>query len=304
MKIKNLQDLEIFVRIADNGGLTAAARLLDLSPAVASAALKRLEADLGVLLFVRTTRSMRLTLEGERFLARCRPLLEGLREAEDEAAAGHEVIRGQLQISMPSDLGRNVVLPWLDEFQEQHPGLHLRVQMSDRIADVFRQPVDIAIRYGKPPDSGLVALPLIQENRRVLCAAPAYLERHGTPASPADLVAHNCLCFRLGEAIYNRWSFRKGEREIVVDVGGNRITEDSDVVSRWAIAGYGICYRSRIDLIRHIAAGRLRVVCEDWLGESVPLYLVCADRRQLSPTVRLLREFIEEKFRVMVLPAR
>jgi DNA-binding transcriptional LysR family regulator len=295
VKIKNLQDLEIFVCIADNGGLTAAARLLDVSPAVASAALKRLESDLGVLLFVRTTRSMRLTLEGERFLAHCRPLLEGLREAEDEATAGHAVIQGQLQISMPSDLGRNVVLPWLDEFQEQYPGVQLRVQMSDRIADVFRQRVDIAIRYGKPPDSGLVALPLIQKNRRVLCASAIYLEKHGTPQSPEELDRHNCLCFMLGESIYNRWSFRKGEREIAMEVQGNRVSNDSDAVSRWAAAGYGICYRSYIDVASEIAAGRLRILCPDWEGESVPLYFVCADRRQLSPTVRLLREFIEAK---------
>ncbi|HSI95724.1 MAG: LysR family transcriptional regulator [Methylophilaceae bacterium] len=299
MKIKSLQDLEVFVRTADCGSLSAAARLLGISPAVASVALKRLESDLDLILFVRTTRSMRLTPEGETLLARCRPLLEGFREAEEELGAGHALI-GSLQISMPSDLGRNLILPWLDEFQTRYPRVHLRIQVSDRLADIYRQPVDIAIRYGTPPSSGLVALPLVQENRRVLCAAPAYLRQYGTPASPHELTAHNCLCFMLNDTVYDSWRFWKGDKESLVNVRGNRLSDDSDAVRRWAVAGYGVVYRSRIDVVGDLVAGRLQLLCPDWLGESVPLHLVCADRRQLSPTVRLLREFLEIRFNGLV----
>lgn len=287
------------MRTADCGSLSAAARLLGISPAVASVALKRLESDLDLVLFVRTTRSMRLTPEGETLLARCRPLLEGFREAEEELGAGHALI-GSLQISMPSDLGRNLILPWLDEFQTRYPGVHLRIQVSDRLADIYRQPVDIAIRYGTPPSSGLVALPLVQENRRVLCAAPAYLRQYGTPASPHELTAHNCLCFMLNDTVYDSWRFWKGDKESLVNVRGNRLSDDSDAVRRWAVAGYGVVYRSRIDVVGDLAAGRLQLLCPDWLGESVPLHLVCADRRQLSPTVRLLREFLEIRFNGLV----
>jgi DNA-binding transcriptional LysR family regulator len=299
LKIKSLQDLEVFVRTADCGSLSAAARLLGISPAVASVALKRLESDLDLILFVRTTRSMRLTPEGETLLARCRPLLEGFREAEEELGAGHALI-GSLQISMPSDLGRNLILPWLDEFQTRYPRVHLRIQVSDRLADIYRQPVDIAIRYGTPPSSGLVALPLVQENRRVLCAAPAYLRQYGTPASPHELTAHNCLCFMLNDTVYDSWRFWKGDKESLVNVRGNRLSDDSDAVRRWAVAGYGVVYRSRIDVVGDLVAGRLQLLCPDWLGESVPLHLVCADRRQLSPTVRLLREFLEIRFNGLV----
>jgi DNA-binding transcriptional LysR family regulator len=214
----NLRDLDLFVATAEQGGLSAAARLLEISPAVASASLKRLEADLGTALFVRTTRSMRLTVAGERLLARCRPLLDGLRAAEDEVRAGGDAIEGQLQISMPSDLGRHVVLPWLNAFQERHPGVRLRLQLTDRLADIYREPVDIALRFGKPRDSGMVALPLLEDNRRVLCAAPAYLARRGVPASPRDLAAHNCLCFMVDETVNDRWRFRKGDQEIEVTV--------------------------------------------------------------------------------------
>ena len=295
LKIKNLQDLEIFVRTADSGGLSAAARSLDLSPAVASAALKRLEAELNVALFVRTTRSMRLTVEGERLLAQSRPLLEGLREAEEEICAGRTLIHGNLQISLPSDLGRNLILPWLDEFQCRYPDVHMRVHISDRLADIYREPVDIAIRYGIPRDSGLIGLPLALENRRMLCAAPSYLEKHGTPSSPEELDQHNCLCIMLSDAVHNTWRFWKGKKDVTVNVRGNRFSDDSDAVRRWAVAGRGVVYRSRMDMTADIVAGRLRVLCPEWSGEQAPVYLVCADRRHLSPTVQRLREFLETR---------
>jgi DNA-binding transcriptional LysR family regulator len=296
----NLRDLELFVTTAKQGGLSAAARLLEISPAVASASLKRLEADLGTALFVRTTRSMRLTVAGERLLARCRPLLDGLRDAEAEVRAGENAIEGQLQISMPSDLGRHVVLPWLNAFQERHPGVRLRLQLTDRLADIYREPVDIALRFGKPRESSMVALPLLENNRRVLCASPAYLARHGAPASPLELAAHNCLCFMVDETVNDRWRFRKGDEEIDVTVRGDRVADDSEIVRRWALDGLGLCYRSRIDVQADLASGALRIVCADWEGNNQPLYMVLANRRQVSPAVRVLREFLVERMREMV----
>lgn len=270
---------------------------MDLSPAVASAALKRLETELGVLLFVRTTRSIRLTVAGERLLSRSRPVLEELQAAEEEAVAGRAVISGDLQISMPSDLGRNIILRWLDQFQGQYPEVRLRVQLSDRLANVFRDPVDLAIRYGKPPDSSMVAMTLVPDNRRVLCASPTYLEAHGEPRSPEELGKHNCLCFMLGDMLYHHWRFMKDGELVEVEVSGNRVSDDSDAVRRWALDGHGVCYRSRLDVAHDLAAGRLRTLCDDWQGESVPLYLVCPDRRQMSPTIRTLREFLELRLR-------
>ncbi|ACT51936.1 transcriptional regulator, LysR family [Methylovorus glucosotrophus SIP3-4] len=303
LKIKNLADLELFITTAQYGSLSAAARSLEISPAVASAALKRLESELGVLLFVRTTRSLRLTAEGERLLARSQPLINELRDLADELVAGHSLIRGELSLSLPSDLGRNVILPWLDEFQQQHPDLHLRVQLSDRIADVMREPVDVAIRYGQPPDSSQVALPLVTDNRRVLCAAPHYLATHGTPSSPAELSQHNCLCFRVGDALYNRWRFTRDGEVLDIDVRGNRSADDADAVRHWTVSGYGICYRSWLDVGRDVTAGRLSVICPQWQGESLPLNLICPDRRQLSPTIRLLREHLQHRFEAYVLQA-
>ncbi|ERI51013.1 hypothetical protein N878_24165, partial [Pseudomonas sp. EGD-AK9] len=166
-------DLQLFVRTAETGSLSAAARLLEVSPAVASAALKRLEQQLQVRLLARSTRSLRLTPEGELFLGHARLALHSLEDGRRQLAGSKAEIGGVLQLSVPSDFGRNTLLPWLDAFQREHPQLHLRLLLGDRVADLFREPVDIALRYGAPEDSSLVALPLAADNRRVLCAAPA-----------------------------------------------------------------------------------------------------------------------------------
>lgn len=300
MKIKNLQDLAIFVATAEQGSLSAAARLLEISPAVASASLKRLEADLGAALFIRSTRSMRMTLAGERLLARSKALLDGLREVEEEVRAGQDAIEGQLQISMPSDLGRHVVLPWLNEFQARYPGVKLRLQLTDRLANIYKEPVDIALRFGVQPESSMVALPLLAENRRVLCASPAYLARRGVPASPQELQDHNCLCFMLDETVNDRWRFRKGNEEIEVAVQGDRVADDSEIVKRWALAGLGICYRSRIDVHADLASGRLRLILPEWEGVNAPLTMLVANRKQLSPAVRVLREFLVTRCRALM----
>lgn len=288
----NLGDLEVFVRAADSGSLSAAARFLDLSPAVASAALKRLEASVGVVLLLRSTRSLRLSNEGERFLPAARLALNELRNARDQLSGARQVIRDSLQISLPSDLGRNLMLAWLDEFVLHYPEVSLRLNFSDRLADIYRQPVDLAIRYGIPVDSALVAVPLLPDNRRVLCAAPAYVAAHGDLSSPLDLPAHNCLRFRLADELHEHWSFSRGDEKINVAVSGNRLADDGDVIRRWALSGQGIAYKSRLDVAPDLAAGRLVELCPAWQGELAPLSLVCADRRQLSPTVVLLREHL------------
>lgn len=294
--MKALADLDIFVRTADNGSLSATARALDLTPAAASAALKRLEAELGVQLFLRSTRSLRLTPHGERFLAQCRPALEALQQAGAQLAAGEQGLKGVLKLSAPSDLGRNVLLPWLDEFQNAYPEVELRLQLSDRMANVYSEPVDAAFRYGKPPDSGLVALPLALANRRVLCAAPAYLARHGAPATPQALAAHACLCFMLADEVNDRWRFaRAGAPAISVRVRSANVANDGDAVRRWALLGKGIAYKSGLDVAGDLAAGRLQPLCSDWTTEAVPLYLVVAGRHQLTPLLRRLQAFIAQR---------
>ncbi|MDG9924605.1 MULTISPECIES: LysR family transcriptional regulator [unclassified Pseudomonas] len=288
-------DLALFVRTAELGSLSAAARELDCSPAVASAALKRLEAQLQARLLLRSTRSLRLTAEGEQYLAHARAALLSLESGRQQLAGAKAEISGVLQIAAPSDFGRNALLPWLDQFQAERPQLSLRLLLSDRNADLFRQPVDIALRYGEPEDSSLVALPVAADNRRVLCGAPAYFARHGKPRVPAELHRHNCLLYMLGGRVHERWSFVAGKQREALTVSGNRVSDDADVVRRWAVAGQGLVYKSWLDVADDVQAGRLQVALGDWQGEPTPLNLICAHRDQLSGPVRLLREFLQQR---------
>lgn len=291
--MKALQDLDIFVRTVDTGSLSATARQLDLTPAAASAALKRLEVELGIALFVRSTRSLRLTEQGQRFLEDCRPALDTLRQAAQQISEGNQAMQGILKLSAPSDFGRNVLLPWLDEFQDLHEQVEIRLQLSDRMANVYSEPVDAAFRYGKPPDSSLVALPLAPSIRRVLCASPAYLAKRGIPTTPHDLAIHDCLCFMFAEDIHNRWRFSDGDNsEITVRVRSVNVSNDGDVVRHWALRGKGIAYKAWFDVAQDLAEGRLQRLCPDWTTEAAPLFMVLPSRRQLTPLMRALRDFI------------
>ena len=259
------EDLRIFVAAADHGSFSAAARELDLTPAVASAALKRLELSLETRLFVRSTRSLRLTGDGERYLEYARAALSSLQAGQSALARDKTAISGTLSVAIPSDL--------------------------------YRQPVDIALRYGTPGDSGLVALPLSEHNRRVVCASPAYFARHGMPRTPADLRRHNCLCFVLGESLHDRWAFEHEGGALTVPVKGDRVGDDGDLVRRWALAGHGVAYKSRFDVLSDLRAGRLVQALPDYTGEPSPLYLLCVHRMLLSPAVKRLREFLQTRLR-------
>ncbi|WP_416422276.1 LysR family transcriptional regulator [Pseudomonas sp. App30] len=287
-------DLQLFVRAADLGSLSAAARVMDLSPAVASAALKRIEAQLGARLLARSTRSLRLTAEGEHFLEYARAALGSLEEGRQALARSQEQVSGVIQLSAPSDFGRNVLLPWLDDLQREHPGLSVRLLLGDRIADLFRQPVDLALRYGEPEDSSLVALPISPDNRRVLCASPGYVAAHGQPLQVEQLAQHNCLLFMLGGRVHDHWRFSDGKRELALTVTGDRFSDDADVVRRWALAGVGIAYKSWLDVAADVLAGRLLVLMPHLMGERTPLNLLCGHRAQLSKSVNLLRDTLRK----------
>jgi DNA-binding transcriptional LysR family regulator len=187
------------------------------------------------------------------------------------------------------------LLGWLDAFQHQHPALTLHVRMSDRAADLVREPLDTSVRYGPLSDSSLVAMPLIENNRRALCAAPSYLERAGMPRSVDDLRQHNCLRFVWNEQLHERWRFTLPGGNQSVAVSGNRINDDADAVRRWAVAGEGIVYKSRLDLVPDLRAGRLMEIFPPTHVEPSPLNLICAHRSRLTPTITQLRSFLHAR---------
>lgn len=291
--MSRLADLELLQRAVDLGSLTAAAKALDWSPAAASTAIKRLEQQWGVPLLVRTTRSLRLSAEGEQLMPHLRQALRAIDEARAAAAAQREALQGELQIGMPSDLGRHVLLPWLTRFQQQHPGVALRLHFSDSTANLARSPLDLAMRYGTPPDSTQVALPLMPHNRRVLVASPGYLAQHGAPERPADLARHSALRFMLRDDLPRVWRFELAGQWHEAPVQGRLAANDGEVVKRWALEGQGIAYKSRLDVAAELRAGSLVHLRPDWLGEPSPLHLVLPGRGQLTPLVRALHQGLQ-----------
>jgi DNA-binding transcriptional LysR family regulator len=237
---------------------------------------------------------MRLSDDGERYLPHARAALAAVDGGHLALTQARGDISGVLRLSAPSDLGRNVLLPWLSEFRERHPRLALHLRISDRSADLVRQPLDAAIRYGTLADSGLIAHALAPHNRRTLCAAPAYLARHGKPKTPDDLRKHNCLRFVWADQLFDRWSFHMPRGVQTIAVSGDLVSDDADVVRRWGVAGYGLIYKSRLDVVADIDAGRLVEVFPRAYGEPVPLHLVCAQRPASSPAVRHLRDFLRD----------
>jgi DNA-binding transcriptional LysR family regulator len=277
--------------------LSAAARTLNISPAVASAALKRLETELGVRLLARSTRSLRLTPDGERYLQYARNVMNEVEAGEHALAHGRKAIGGTVSLSVPSDFGRNVLAGWLDAFQSLYPDVSLQVRIGDHVTNMFSSSVDLSVRYGTPEDSTLIALPLVADNRRVLCASPEYLARHGKPAIPDDLPMHNCLRFALSDTVHDRWTFHADGEPLTVSVHGNRSSNDGELVRRWAIEGHGIAYKSGIDVLPDLRSGALEAVLTNYQGESAPLHLVCTHRLMLSPTINALRDFLQQRIK-------
>nr|WP_315449048.1 LysR family transcriptional regulator [uncultured Pseudomonas sp.] len=293
--MSSILDLEIFVRVADSGSISAAARALELTPAAASIALKRLETRLGIRLLARSTRSMRLTEEGRRYLESVRLALATLADGEQALKQQTEGLSGVLQLAAPSDFGRNVLLPWLDEFKREHPNIQLQLLLNDRHSDLFRETVDVALRFGVPSDSTLVALPILPQHRRVACASADYLARHGAPRHPAELCEHSALLYLRNGRPYNTWQFIRADEVLEVEVHGDYLSDDGEIARRWALAGHGIAYKAWLDVAEDVRAGRLVTLFDDWRGEHAPFNLFCPHRVQVSERVKVLQAFLQER---------
>ncbi|KAF0814498.1 HTH-type transcriptional regulator DmlR [Andreprevotia sp. IGB-42] len=290
-----LNDLQLFIRAANSGNFSSAARQLQLTPAAASAAIKRLELALQVRLFERSTRSLRLTAAGALFRDHCERALAVLAEGEAQLQAGQQQLAGDIHLAAPSDLTRAVLSPWLDEFLALHPQLRVVLHVSDALHDLLRDTVDLALRYGDMQDTGLVARKLCG-SRQIACAAPAYIARHGSPANPAELAGHNCLTFYTGGRPATAWTFSDGKKAITVPVSGNRCADDSALVRQWALEGAGIVYKSALDVAPDIAAGRLLALLPGYLGDAVSLFAVYPGAKHLPLRVRALLDFLIGRF--------
>ncbi|MBD3722054.1 LysR family transcriptional regulator [Klebsiella pneumoniae] len=288
-----LEDLTLFVRAAALGSFSDAAREAGQQPAQVSAAIKRLETILNIRLFARSTRSLRLTPEGGDWLPYATQMLDTLEAGLQKIQTPDDEVRGMLQIAVPSDLGRNLLLTLFRDFRQRHPALRLRLLFSDQLTDVFKDPVDVAFRYGNNDDASFISLPVAPENRRVLVASPEWIARHGEPQTLEELSQHNALIYILRGRPFDRWSLSLDGVVQQQKVSGTVMSDDAEVIRRLAIAGEGIAYKSMLDVSDDLRAGAPAAPAAALSGDVVPLNLICPHRKQLSAAVRLLYEEVK-----------
>lgn len=289
-----LEDLHIILKVAEFQSITAAATHLDMLTATASAAVKRVESALGVELFIRTTRQLRLSSAGERYIPQCEQALLMLEHAKQKIKNDLDIVDGELRIAFSSDLGRNLVTPWLDEFIDTYPAVSLRANISDSNIDFYRDSVDMAIRYGSPSDANLYGFKICNVPR-LLCATPEYLEKFGTPKHPHDLPSHNGLFYQLYDIIHDVWEFTHQGTTYKIKMSGNRATNDGDLVRRWCVAGKGLAVKSSLDMSTDLLSGNVISIMSEFKPTSTELWLIFPSRQLITPAVRLLRDTIKKK---------
>lgn len=290
-----LDNLRLFLTILEKGSLAAAAREAGLSPATVSERLAALEAHYGTRLLNRTTRALGLTEEGRMLAEGARRLLADTDALAARMKFGIERIAGPIRLSAPVDLGRARIAPVLEAFQAAHPDVTFDLHLHDGYVDIAGQGLDLAIRFGDLADSSLRARRLTT-SRRLICAAPDYLRRCGTPEHPADLAGHNCLLMRFGAEIDRLWPFLVNGQVERHAVRGNRVANDGALVRHWAVTGQGIVRKSEWDVAEDIRAGRLVPILQAFAMPGLALQAVFPEGRTEQRRIRLLLDALVMAF--------
>jgi len=294
-----LDDLQVVLKVAEFRSITAAATHLDMQVATASAAVKRIESALGVELFVRTTRHLRLSSAGERYLPQCTAALSMLDQAKQTILTDSDEVSGEIRIAVSSDLGRNIAIPWIDEFMTLHPQVTLRAHISDSNIDFYRDALDMALRYGPPADSNLYGFKICNVPR-ILGASPEYLEKHGTPQQPKDLMNHQGLFYQLQDILNDTWRLSDADNTYKIKPKAYCAANDGDLVRRWCVAGKGVAIKSSLDIAGDLLAGRVVPLMSDYKVDIGELWLVCPSRQSITPTVRLLRDMFRQRTKALL----
>lgn len=289
------QEMQFFSVLMRCGSLSAAARELQVSPPAVSKRLAALEARLGVTLLHRTTRRLALTPEGETYLATARRVLGEIESLERELQGARSEPSGLLRVNATLGFGRAHVAPVIAGFARVHPKVEIQLQLSVNPPPLTEDAFDVCVRFGEPPDARVVAR-LLAPNRRLLCAAPAYLQRHGTPRTPHDLAGHNIIAIRQGDEAFGLWRLRSGRRVETVRVRGGLSTNDGEIAVSWALAGHGIVLRAQWDVERYLRSGRLRQVLEHWQSPPADIYAVYPARHQSTLRVRAFVDHLAQAF--------
>jgi DNA-binding transcriptional LysR family regulator len=290
-----LKQIESFVAVAAKGSLTATANAEGVAPAVIGRRIDALEERLGVKLLLRTTRRITLTHEGSAFLEDCQRLLSDLANAEASVSAGGVKASGHLRITAPAGFGRRHVAPLIPAFAAQHPEVSVSLNLSDRVVDIVNESFDCAVRVGDLPDSSLVSVRLA-DNRRRCVGAPSYFKRAGVPATPADLMRHQCLTLSSDASQTRGWAFAANGEVTHLRPSGRLDCSDGQVLHDWCLQGLGLAWRSTWEVEDDVAQGRLRVVLEDYAAPPNGIYAVFPQRKHLPLRVRLWIDYIKHSY--------
>ncbi|MBT2342070.1 MULTISPECIES: LysR family transcriptional regulator [Pseudomonas] len=285
--------MHMFVRVVERGSFSAVARELNLGQPAVSKQIRALEQHLGGALFARSTRHLALTDQGQRFYTESKDILASLNSARLSFASGQEQVAGPLRVAAPMSFGRLCIAPLMGEFLARHPQVRIDLRLSDQHEDVLKENIDVAVRVGAVKNEGLVAVSLCDSPRQVY-AAPAYLQQHGTPIEPADLVRHNCLGFTLLEH-YDVWQFdRKGEQHRVT-IKGNVTSNSSEAIREMVISGLGISLSPQWLFAADVRQATVTTVLDDYRPLALPISAVFSQDRRRSARTRAFVEFLRER---------
>jgi DNA-binding transcriptional LysR family regulator len=293
--IDHASEMAAFVKVVDSKGFSAAAPALGLSPSAVSKLVTRLETRLGVRLLQRTTRALHLTEEGEAFYAAARRIVGDIEALENQITGERGTPHGLLKVTTSLAFATHQLAPVLSEFLARHPAVQLELLPTDRVIDMVEEGVDIAIRIGRLADTSFMARK-IGEDKRLICAAPDYLARHGTPRQPEDLMRHACIVSRERPHL-NRWEFRQGGEVREIEVSGRVAVNEGEAQMQFALQGVGIVRLTRLTVAQAIREGRLVSLLDDFSADQpVPIHAVYPHRRHLAPKVPAFVNFLIEKF--------
>ena len=289
------KQIETFVAVASKGSLSAAAQAEGVAPAIIGRRLDALEERLGVKLLVRTTRKVSLTFEGSAFLEDCQRILRDYHNAEASVSLGGVKASGHVRVTAPAGFGRKHVAPLVPMFLEANREVSISLELSDRLADVINEGIDVAIRIGHLDDSTLIGVKLA-DNKRIVVASPAYLKARGTPAVPADLARHDCLTFGNYGNQARGWQFIVDGAPVSLRLSSAMECNDGTVLHDWALAGKGLAWRSIWEVADDLEAGRLVPVLDTFALPDNGIYAVFAQRRHLPLRVRMFIDFLKSTY--------
>ncbi|ALL65411.1 Transcriptional regulator, LysR family [Paraburkholderia caribensis MBA4] len=286
--------MEVFVAVVEAGSLTAAAERFDLSSAMVGKHIRSLETQLSTRLLTRTTRRQSLTEIGRQYYEQCRRILADVKAAESLAEAMTSAPRGTLKVTVPLAYGVEVFSPAMTDYLNQYPEVSLELDLSNRVFDLVEEGFDAAVRIGRLPDSSLVARPLKPYRMRA-CASPAYLQRMGTPKTPADLLRHECLGF-LHWGREGLWRL-DGDAESDYQLRPGRFrANNGQALKMAALRGFGLVLQPEALLANEIGQGTLVSVLEDYLPDGAPVHLIYPRDRQPTPKLTSFIDFVIERF--------